>query len=119
MCNVLPNNITMKAKLKVLGVLTAHINHDGRDVSDRSITFKQGDHIAVDCKASGMHADKVDYKWSANGVRLTSDDNIKIDGGRLIIDHATRDHVRIYQCLADNGSDGTGHASVTINIQCE
>lgn len=118
-CNVLPDNITMSAKLKVLTVLTAHIYIDDRDVSDRSITFRQGDTITVDCKASGLHAEKVDFKWSSNGNRLTSDDHIKIDGGHLVISNADRDHVRVYQCLADNGADGTGHASVTINIQCK
>lgn len=119
LCNVLPNKITMKAKLVVLSHLQAFIVQGDRDITGRSITYRQNDRIEVECKASGARANAVNFKWSAGGVRLISDESIKIDGGRLIIDKATRDHVRVYQCLADNGSDGAIHASVTINIQCK
>lgn len=109
----------MKAQLVVLSHLQAHIMQGERDITDRSITYRQNSRIEVECKATGARSKNVNFKWSANGVRLSSDDNIKIDGGRLIINSANRDHVRDYQCLADNGADGVGHASVKINIQCE
>lgn len=117
-CNLLPDNINMTAQLHVLTALRAGIYENGRDVSDRSITFRQGVRIEVECKAKNLHGKSVDYKWSSEGNRITSNDLFQIEGGRLIIEKADREHVRVYQCLADNGSDGTGHASVTINIQC-
>lgn len=118
MCNVLPSNINMTAKLAVLSHLEAHIIESGRDVTGRSITYRQNDRIQVECKVTGARSNNIDFKWSAGGVRLTSDDNLKIDGGILTITKANHDHVRVYQCLADNGADGPSHASVTINIQC-
>lgn len=117
-CEVLPSQITMKANLVVLSHLQAQIYQGGRDLTDRSITYRENDRIEVECKATGARANKVDFKWSADGVRLVSNEHIKIDNGHLVIEKANRDHIRVYQCLADNGEDGTGHASVTINIQC-
>lgn len=119
LCNVVPNNITMKAKLVVLSNLEAHIYESNRDVTGRSITYRQNETIQVECKVTGARSNNVDFKWSAGGNRLVSDDNLKIDGGKLTISKANHDHVRVYQCLADSGSDGISHASVTINIKCE
>lgn len=117
-CQVLPERITMHAKLVVLSPLQAHIYEGGREVTDRSITYRENERIEVQCKASGG-AKNIDFKWSADGNRLTSDGNIQIDGGKLIINKANRDAVRVYQCLADDGADGTAHATVSINILCE
>lgn len=118
-CNILPNNLNMKAKLVVLSNLEAHIIESGRDVTGRSITYRQNDRIQIECKVTGARSNNIDFKWSAGGNRITSDDNLKIEGGLLTIEKANRDHVRLYQCLADNGADGAGHATVSINIQCE
>lgn len=118
LCNVLPSEITMRVTLVVLSQLQAHIMQGDREITDRSITYHQNAQIEVECKASGARSNDVEYIWSANGNRLKSDDTMKIDGGRLIIEKANRDHVRVYQCLADNKADETGHASVSINIQC-
>lgn len=118
LCTVLPTNITMQAKLVVFSQLQAHIMQGGRDITGRSITYRENDRIEVECKASGARSNNVEYIWSANGNRLKSDETMKINGGQLIIEKANREHVRVYQCLADNKADETGHASVTINIQC-
>lgn len=118
-CNILPGNNTMAAKLVVLSPLQAHIYLNGREITDRSITYNQNERIEVECKANGSKTNKIDFKWSADGNRLTSNDHIKIDGGKLIIEKATHDDIRTYQCLADDGDDGAAHGTVTINIQCE
>lgn len=116
-CNVLPENITMTAKLVVLSPLQAHIYEGGREITDRSITYNQHNRIEVECKASGSKTNKIDFKWSADGNRLTSNDRIKINGGKLIIEKASYDDIRVYQCLADDGDNGVAHGTVTINIQ--
>lgn len=118
-CNVHPGNITMKAKLVVLSPLQAHIYEGGREVTDRSITYNENTRIEVECKASGSKTNKIDFKWSADGNRLTSNEHLKINGGKLVIEKASYDDVRVYQCLADDGVDGVAHATVTINIQCK
>ncbi|XP_031640232.1 lachesin isoform X2 [Contarinia nasturtii] len=115
-CQLFPNKMNMTAKLVVLSNLQAHIIVGERDVSGRSITYRQNDRIQIECKASGAKNDIV-FKWSAGGNRLESNDNLKINGGILTIEKASHDDVRVYQCLADDGADGTAHAVVTINIQ--
>lgn len=109
----------MTAKLVVLSPLQAHIYEGGREITDRSITYNENNRIEVECKASGSKTNKIDFKWSADGSRLTSNDHIEIHAGKLIIEKASHDDVRIYQCLADDGDDGVAHATVSINIQCE
>lgn len=118
-CQVLPSKIVMHAKLVVLMPLQASIYQGDRDITGRSITYRQNERIEFECKASGPEASKVNYKWSSGGERINSDNNIQINGGRLVINNATRDHVRLYQCLADAGNEGTSHASVTLNILCK
>lgn len=118
-CNVHPANITMKAKLVVLTPYQAHIYEGDREVTDRSITYRENERVEVNCKVSGNRSNKIDFKWSADGIGLTSDDNLLVDGGKLVINKANRDYIRVYQCLADAGKDGVAHAAVTINIQCE
>lgn len=118
-CNVHPGDITMKAKLVVLSPLHAHIYEGQRLVTDRSITYQENDRIEVQCKAIGSKTNKVDFKWSADGNRLTPNDQVKINGGQLIIEKASHNDARVYQCLADDGDDGVAHATVSINIKCK
>lgn len=119
-CNVLPENITMKANLEVLPPLQAHIYDENgtREITDRSRTYNENDRIAVECKASGSR-NKIDFKWSTDGNRLTSNNNLKLDGGKLTIEKATYDDVRVFQCLADDGIDGVAHATFNVNVRCK
>lgn len=114
-CNVLPNNITMVANLQVQTRPTASIySSDGRDITGRSITFHQGDQIEVECKGAGRPEPKI--KWFSGGERVAQSHGLHISDGTLLIDHADHQHVRVYQCIADNGI-AVGHASVTFNVQ--
>lgn len=117
-CVVIPNNVTMFAKLIVTKHVQAHIFQGNRELTDRSITYRQNEKIEVECKATGTKTDTVNYTWSADGTVITSDENIKVDGGRLTIPKANHDHIRVYECLADAG-EGAGHATVTINVLCK
>lgn len=124
-CRVMPNKIEMTAKLIVIpvngGALekpSAHIYaSDGRDISDRSITLRQGERVEISCKG---RPETTDIKWFCGGIRVASNDNLQIDGKRLIITNATRDQNRLYSCLIE-GADGNnvGSTSVTINVQCK
>lgn len=118
-CNLLPYNMTMKAKLVVLPPLEAHIFQGERDITDRSITYSENSQFEIECRAIGRKSNKIEFKWSADGVRLTSSERVKIDGGKLIFKKASYDDVRVYQCLADDGVDGASQASVSINIRCK
>lgn len=118
MCNILPANITMKAKLVVLPPLEARIYHGGRDSTDRSITYAENAEFEVECKASGRVSDRIAYKWSANGDQLKSSEHLKIDGGKLLFKKASYDDVRVYSCLADDGVDAA-QATISINIRCK
>lgn len=116
-CNVQPENITLTVKLQPLRSLSASIFVNDRETTDRSMTFKQGDHFEIACNAVGTQAPNVKYIWSSDGNLIKSNDDITVDGGRLIIAKANKNHVRQYQCLADDGS-ATAHAGVRINIKC-
>lgn len=116
-CNVLPENITLTVKLQPLRTLSASIFVNDREATDRSTTFTQGDQIEIACNAFGTQAPNVKYIWSSDGNQITSNEDITVDGGRLIIAKANKNHVRQYQCLADDGL-ATAHAGVKINIKC-
>lgn len=123
-CKVLPNTIEMTAKLIVTsagGALekpSAHIYAtDGRDISERSITFRQGEYIEISCIG---RPETSDIKWFSGENRVASNDNVQIEGNRLIIKNATRDHNRLYSCLIEGGDgNNVGSTSVTINVHCK
>lgn len=124
-CRVLPQGVEMIAKLQVIpldgGALekpSAHIYAvDGRDISDRSFTFHQGERIEISCKG---RPETTNVKWFIGGNRVAPGDNVQIDGNRLIIKSANRDHNSLFSCLIE-GSDGNivGSTAVTINVHCK
>lgn len=116
-CYVLPNKIEMKAHLVVQTKPQARIfRNDGRDISGKSITFHQGEQIGVECRGTGRPEPII--KWSAEGERVVSGHGIHVDGGKLSIPAADHQHVKLYQCLADNGVS-VAHATININVQCK
>lgn len=116
-CRVLPNQIEMKAHLEVQTHPHARIfQHDGRDVTGKSFTVHQGDQVELECRGSGRPQPAI--KWSAEGERVITGHGIVVDGGKLTILAADHQHVRIYQCLADNGFS-VAHATISVNVQCE
>lgn len=115
-CQVLPNNISMTANLEVQTVPIASIyGVNGREITNEEIKFHQGDRIEVECKGAGRPESTI--KWFADGARAEGA-GVSTKNGHLIIEHADHQHVRLYQCIADN-SIGIGHASVSINVQCK
>lgn len=120
-CSIIPDNIFILINLREsTNGLRATILSGDRDVNGRSITYRQNERIELECKATGSDASKpITYIWSSGGNRLKSGEDLRIDGGRLVIEKAGKSHNRVYQCLADDGTDGAVHASVTINIQCK
>lgn len=109
----------MKAKLVVHPQLEARIYNGGRDSTDRSITYEENSEFEVECRATGRVSDKLEYKWSADGNRIKSNEHLKIDGGKLIFKKASYDDVRVYQCLADDGFEKAATATISINIRCK
>lgn len=124
-CQVAPSQIEMTAKLIVipndgsaLEKPSAHIyTLDGRDISDRAMTFKQGERIEIECKG---RPETPDIKWFSGGSRVVTNNNVQTDGNRLIIKSASRDHNRVYTCLIE-GPDGNnvGSTTITIHVQCK
>lgn len=116
-CTVIPNNISMQVNLEIGSKPTAIIyDKEGRDVSGRQMTYHQGDRIEIECRGFGHPPPQI--KWFSKGERVVSgSNNVQINNGILIIDHADHQHVKLYQCLADNGVS-VGHATFSINVQC-
>lgn len=115
-CEILPNEIRLKVNLEVHTAPVAYIYQNGRDISGRSITFHQGDPIELECKGTGRPESTI--KWFSNGERLGGSQGIHVNGGIMAIDRADHQHVRMYQCLADNGI-AVGHTTVNINVKCK
>lgn len=122
-CSILPENIDIFTELRPsngAAQLKASILIDGRDVNERAMTFRQGDRIELLCKSKMPRAaNAITYVWSSAGSRLESGEQQTVDGGRLIIESANKNHNGIYQCLADDKTDITEHASVTIKVYCK
>lgn len=117
LCKVLPDEISMKVNLEVESVPTAVIlDKEGRNISNRQTTYRQGDRIEIECRGYGNPTPQM--KWFTEGKRVVSGvDGVHVNNGFLIIDHADHEHVKLYQCLADNGAT-VGHATYTINVLC-
>lgn len=122
-CSILPESIDIFTDLRTLNGASkseASIFIDGRDVNDRAMTFRQGDRIELLCKSKKpAAANAISYVWSSAGSRVESGEQQTVDGGRLIIESANKNHNGIYQCLADDKTDNTEHASVTIKVNCK
>lgn len=116
-CKVLPNEISMKVNLEVgTKPIAIILDKEGRNISGRQMTYHQGDRIEIECRGVGNPTPQI--KWFSKGERVVSGtNNVHVNNGFLIIDHADHDHVKLYQCLADNGVT-VGHATFTINVQC-
>lgn len=116
-CRVLPNNTTLKVNLVIKTKPIATIYDMGnKDISGRSMTYSQGNSVEIICKGVGQP--KPTIKWFANGERVGGSHGIHVSDGTLIIKHADHQHVRLYQCLADNEM-GVGHATININVKCK
>lgn len=119
-CKIIPSNVSLKINLHVESSPAAKIfASDGRDISDRSITFRQGERIEIKCQGLGRPMPTI--KWAANGQRIVDGGlhGVHIhDDGRLVIDHADHHHSLLYQCMAEYGTS-VGHATININVQCK
>lgn len=114
-CTVLPNQVTLIAKLVVLTKPTANIyGSDGRDITNSSITVHQGEHVEFECKGAGRPEPAV--KWFADGARVSNAHGVHVSDGIMLIDSADHHHVRTYQCLTDNAVS-VGHASLNVIVQ--
>ncbi|KAH8269488.1 hypothetical protein KR018_004347, partial [Drosophila ironensis] len=108
-CLILPQNVRQHTTLRVGARLS--ILCDGRDVTDRSQTFKQGDHHKLECRTYLPGESTI--KWSFNGLRMESGD----EEGVLDLDNVDEKNAGVYQCLGDDGSHDPPHGMVTIDVQ--
>ncbi|XP_068145086.1 neural cell adhesion molecule 2 [Drosophila tropicalis] len=108
-CLVLPDQIRQHTSLMVGARLS--ILCDGLDITDRSQTFKQGDHHKLECRT--YMATSTNIKWSLNGHRLESSDS---ENGVIMLDNIDESNVGVYQCLGDDGSRDPPHGMVTIDV---
>ncbi|KAL7735322.1 hypothetical protein ACLKA6_018016 [Drosophila palustris] len=111
-CEVLPQNVRQHTRLTVGARLS--ILCDDRDVTDRSQTFKQGDHHKLHCQT--FLPTKTDIKWSFNGQRLATSAEDTANGV-VVLENVDEENVGVYQCLGDDGSSDPPHGMVTIDVQ--
>ncbi|XP_062129404.1 hemicentin-2 [Drosophila sulfurigaster albostrigata] len=110
-CAILPQNVRQHTTLTVAARLS--ILCDDRDVTDRSQTFKQGDHHRLVCQT--FLPTKTDIKWSLNGQRLTSAGDPA--SGVIVLDNVDEEDAGVYQCLGDDGSNDPPHGMINVDVQ--
>lgn len=114
-CEVLPSKIRFHVKLDVIGTRLAVFSHD-RDVTNRSITFRQNERVEFECRAFETPKEAT-IKWALNGKRVEPPHVTSVVDGKVVIDQVDHFHAGTYQCLGDDNSQRPLHASVTINVQ--
>lgn len=114
-CVVLPTRLTLNVTLEVSEGRKTAILHRGRDVTEQTLTFKQGDRIELQCV--GNANPKPTIKWFTAGKRAMDVAGINIDSNdaSLIIENPDHSHNLVLQCLADNGN--ADHATVQLAIR--
>ncbi|XP_020798507.1 obscurin [Drosophila serrata] len=111
-CEILPQMVRQHTTLRVGARLS--ILCDDRDVTDRSQTFRQGDHHKLECRTYLPGENTI--KWSFNGLRLESSPE-DIKNGVVILDNIDEENAGVYQCLGDDGSRDPPHGMVTVDVQ--
>ncbi|EDW92125.1 protein turtle homolog A [Drosophila yakuba] len=111
-CEILPQMVRQHTALRVGARLS--ILCDDRDITDRSQTFRQGDHHKLECRT--YLPGNATIKWSfndLNGQPATVDHQ----NGVIILDNVDEKNAGDYQCLADDGSRHPPHGTVHIDVQ--
>ncbi|KAH8299683.1 hypothetical protein KR044_004548, partial [Drosophila immigrans] len=111
-CSILPQNVRQHTALTVGARLS--ILCDDRDVTDRSQTFKQGDHHKLVCQT--FLPTKTDIKWSFN-VCLVIPSYTDAANGVVVLDNVDEENAGVYQCLGDDGSVDPPHGMVSVDVQ--
>lgn len=102
--------------LQVIGGSSATIfGSDGRNLSEHSITFREGERIELVCRGND-HANQI--KWLTSEGNLKTDDNLQINDGKLIINKANRKNAKLYQCLVE-GKTKNDVAITSLNVNIE
>lgn len=117
-CRVLPMDVRQVVRLEVqTRPLVRIYGKEGRDISEQLVQLHQGEPFEMECRGSGRPLPHRVF-WSADGQRVQSTNGVLVQGGWLVIKAAGHEHVRKYQCLADNGVT-VGHAGVSITVRCK
>ncbi|KAH8370488.1 hypothetical protein KR093_003652 [Drosophila rubida] len=111
-CVILPQNVRQHTALTVGARLS--ILCDDRDVTDRSQTFKQGDHHRLVCQTFLPTSTAI--KWSFNGQRLSTSAEDTANGV-VVLDNVDEENAGVYQCLGDDGSADPPHGMVSVDVQ--
>ncbi|KAH8348832.1 hypothetical protein KR084_011655, partial [Drosophila pseudotakahashii] len=111
-CEILPQRVRQHTELRVGARLS--ILCDDRDITDRSQTFRQGDHHKLECRT--YLPGNTQIKWSFNDLngQPAPVDN---QNGVIILDNVDEKNAGDYQCLADDGSRHPPHGTVHIDVQ--
>ncbi|XP_065719143.2 protein amalgam [Drosophila suzukii] len=111
-CEILPQRVRQHTALRVGARLS--ILCDDRDITDRSQTFRQGDHHKLECRTYLPGSTII--KWSFNDLN-GKPSPVENQNGVIILDNVDEKNAGDYQCLADDGSRHPPHGTVHIDVQ--
>lgn len=115
-CRVLPQSILHTVNLKIIHPVTPKVQilYGGKEVTERSITFEEGQRVEFECRASGLKNPVI--KWSLRGKRVGNNET-HVENGLIVIKSIEHHHYGVYQCIGDSGESHPPHASVTVNVK--
>ncbi|XP_017110506.1 protein turtle homolog A [Drosophila elegans] len=111
-CEILPQKVQQHTALRVGARLS--ILCDGREATDRSQTFKQGDSHKLECRT--YLPGNITIKWSFNDLS-GQPSTVEHDNGVILLDDVDEKNAGDYQCLADDGSRHPPHGTVHIDVR--
>lgn len=116
LCKLIPEKDILTINLDVTKAPMVKILDNFRDVSDNTITYKEGQRVEFECKAD----EGTVISWSFKGGRLVgSKQGVRIDNGKLMISKVEHHHAGTYQCLVVKGNETPAHQSVYLNVECK
>lgn len=116
LCKLIPEKDILTINLDVTKPPMVKILDNFRDVSDNTITYKEGQRVAFECSAD----EGAIITWSFKGERLTgSKHGVRVDHGKLMINKVEHHNGGTYQCLVVKGNDTPVHQSVYLNVECK
>lgn len=117
LCKLIPEKDILTINLDVTKPPMVKIVDNFRDVSDNTITYKEGQRVAFDCNGSDEGSI---ITWSFKGERLVgSKHGVRVDNEKLMINKVEHHNAGTYQCLVVKGNETPVHQSVYLNVECK
>lgn len=116
-CKLVPSGLLSSSHLNVKHAPGVRVTDGLRDITDRTLTFREGEKIRLHCEVQGYPVPT--SHWETKHHRLADLAGVIRNKGELIIESAEAHHSGIYICTAQNEEEQSAQGSVHVVIECE